>query len=122
MVPASSLSSWYSSTSAGSFFFSEAKPIFGRRRCMGIWPPSKPALILPLPERANEHLWPRPAVLPRPEPMPRPTRLRSCRAPSVGPNVFILIELLLEPNPVGARFVQDTHLRAVIHFHPVKTE
>ena len=31
----------------------ERKPIFGRRRCIGIWPPSKPALILPLP-RARE--------------------------------------------------------------------
>jgi hypothetical protein len=41
----------------------ERKPTFGRRRCIGIWPPSKPALILPLPVRAYWPLWPRPAGL-----------------------------------------------------------
>src|SRR4249919_1227869 len=66
----------------------ERKPTFGRRFFIGIWPPSKPGLILPLPARANEPLWPRPAVLPRPEPMPRPTRLRSVRAPSAGLRVL----------------------------------
>src|SRR5690606_38107600 len=85
----SSLSSWYSITCAVSPLIPERKPTFGRRVCIGIWPPSKPALILPLPERANEPLWPRPAVLPRPEPMPRPTRLRSVRAPSAGESVFM---------------------------------
>ena len=85
---AGSVSSLYSRTSAVSPASFEAKPIFGRRRCMGIWPPSKPALILPLPARANEPLWPRPAVLPRPEPMPRPTRVRSLRAPSAGLSVL----------------------------------
>src|SRR5690606_24052858 len=116
MVPASSLSSWYSSTSAVSAFFSEAKPIFGRRRCMGIWPPSKPALILPLPERANEPLWPRPAVLPRPEPMPRPTRLRSVRAPSAGLSVLSFMRLLLDPGQVVDLVDQAPHLRAVLQF------
>jgi hypothetical protein len=49
------------------------KPRFGRRRCSGIWPPSKPR-IMREPERERWPLWPRPEVLPRPEPMPRPTR------------------------------------------------
>src|SRR3546814_277618 len=112
----SSLSSWYSITCTVSPLILERKPTFGRRMCIGIWPPSKPALILPLPERANEPLWPRPAVLPRPEPMPRPTRLRSWRAPSAGLNVFIFIELLLDPNQVVDRIDQATHLRAVLQF------
>src|SRR3990167_2649237 len=84
-------------TSAVSFFSLERKPTLGRRLYIGIWPPSKPALILPLPERANEPLWPRPAVLPRPEPMPRPTRLRSARAPSAGLRVFNFMMIFLEP-------------------------
>ena len=53
----------------------DLKPRLGRRRCSGIWPPSKPTLWKP-PERDFWPLWPRPAVLPRPEPMPRPTRRR----------------------------------------------
>ena len=60
-------------TSAVSSRVSETKPRFGRRRCSGIWPPSKPTLWKP-PARAFWPLWPRPAVLPRPQPMPRPTR------------------------------------------------
>src|ERR1700722_14943185 len=50
------------------------KPRFGRRRWIGIWPPSKP--LMRTPERAVWPLPPRPAVLPLPEPMPRPTRMR----------------------------------------------
>src|ERR1035437_2512456 len=49
------------------------KPRFGRRRCSGIWPPSKPR-ISEEPEREPWPLVPRVAVLPMPEPMPRPTR------------------------------------------------
>ena len=66
-------------TSAMSFCVRETKPRFGRRRCSGIWPPSKPTLWKP-PERDFWPLWPRPAVLPRPEPMPRPTRRRALLA------------------------------------------
>src|SRR5512137_2754663 len=56
------------------------KPNFGRRRCSGIWPPSKPSKCM-LPVRAFWPLPPRPAVLPRPEAWPRPTRLRTLVAP-----------------------------------------
>src|SRR6202030_1534659 len=49
------------------------KPRFGKRRCNGIWPPSKPR-IMREPERDRCPLCPRPEVLPMPEPMPRPTR------------------------------------------------
>src|SRR5215217_178362 len=80
--------SWYRRTSSVSRFFRERKPTFGKRRCSGIWPPSKPGLILPLPVRAYEPLWPRPAVLPRPEPMPRPTRRRAFLAPAAGLMLF----------------------------------
>src|ERR1700737_2349158 len=57
------------------------KPRFGRRRCSGIWPPSKP--LMRTPERAVWPLPPRPAVLPLPEPMPRPTRMRFLREPAL---------------------------------------
>src|SRR4051794_25724572 len=57
------------------------KPRFGRRRCSGIWPPSKP--LMRTPERAVWPLPPRPAVLPLPEPMPRPTRIRFLREPAL---------------------------------------
>ena len=59
------------------------KPNFGRRRCSGIWPPSKWAPTLPL-LRARWPLWPRPAVLPRPVPVPRPRRFLFRVAPSGG--------------------------------------
>src|SRR5690606_28038495 len=61
------------------------KPRLGRRRCSGVWPPSKPG-PLPPPARAPWPFWPRPDVLPRPEPMPRPTRLAFRRAPAGGRN------------------------------------
>src|SRR6201986_2396144 len=57
------------------------KPRFGRPRCSGIWPPSKP--LMRTPERAVWPLPPRPAVLPLPEPMPRPTRMRFLREPAL---------------------------------------
>src|SRR5690606_9895771 len=44
MVSPLTRASLYSMTSAVSPAFLERKPIFGRRMCMGIWPPSKPAL------------------------------------------------------------------------------
>src|SRR6187402_3494349 len=99
----------------------ERKPTFGRRFFIGIWPPSKPALILPLPERANEPLWPRPAVLPRPEPMPRPTRTRSLRAPSAGLRVFIFMFVFLGASGLDAHQVvqlvdQAAHGRGVLQF------
>src|SRR5512139_506708 len=77
----------YRRTCAVSALVSETKPRLGRRRCIGIWPPSKPTLWKP-PARDFWPLWPRPAVLPRPEPMPRPTRRLACLAPVAG-----LIEL-----------------------------
>src|SRR5262245_46806552 len=55
------------------------KPRLGRRRCSGIWPPSKPFTATPA--RAFWPLTPRPAVLPLPDPMPRPTRRRVLREP-----------------------------------------
>src|SRR5690349_10901206 len=49
------------------------KPRFGKRRCNGIWPPSKPrSRREPLRERWP--LCPRVEVLPMPDPIPRPTR------------------------------------------------
>src|SRR6202023_1410756 len=50
-------------------------PRFGRRRCNGIWPPSKPRNKR-APERDHCPLCPRVEVLPMPDPIPRPTRLR----------------------------------------------
>src|ERR1700733_14393409 len=50
-------------------------PRLGRRRCRGIWPPSKPRIRLE-PVRDPWPLWPRVEVLPMPDPIPRPTRLR----------------------------------------------
>src|SRR5271154_6402075 len=57
------------------------KPRLGRRRCSGIWPPSKP--LMRTPERAVWPLPPRPACLPLPEPMPRPTRMRALDDPGL---------------------------------------
>jgi hypothetical protein len=54
------------------------KPFFGKRFEMGVWPPSKPALGFPLPERAFWPLCPRPEVLPNPELRPRPRRFCFC--------------------------------------------
>src|SRR5262245_32031115 len=60
-------------------------PRFGRRRCKGIWPPSKPRFC-EVPAREPCPLLPRQAVLPCPEPGPRPTLLRLCVAPLAGFN------------------------------------
>src|SRR5437868_8174390 len=67
------------------------KPRFGRRRCSGIWPPSKP--LMRTPERAVWPLPPRPAVLPLPEPMPRPTRMRFLREPALSASSLSFIAL-----------------------------
>ena len=59
------------------------KPRFGRRRCRGIWPPSKPILD----EYPDRDFWPfspRPAVFPKPLPGPRPTRFFLCVEPFAG--------------------------------------
>src|SRR3984885_1777525 len=69
------LTSLYSSCAGG------VKPRLGRRRCRGIWPPSKP--LMRTPERAVWPLPPRPACLPFPEPMPRPTRMRAFDDPGL---------------------------------------
>src|SRR5690606_32986008 len=96
----------------------ERKPTFGRRRCSGIWPPSKPGLTLPLPLRAYWPLWPRPQVLPRPEPMPRPTRVRSVRAPGAGLSSLrcMVIGLFLNLDEVVDLVDQAANLRAVLQF------
>src|SRR5689334_16622284 len=69
------------------------KPRFGRRRCNGIWPPSKP--LMRTPERAVWPLPPRPDCLPLPEPMPRPTRMRFLREPALSAISLSFIALLL---------------------------
>src|SRR3954466_15024435 len=71
------------------------KPRFGRRRCIGIWPPSKP--LMRTPERAVWPLPPRPPVLPAPEPMPRPMRKRFFREPCFGAISFSFIAVSLFP-------------------------
>src|ERR1035437_1515054 len=70
-------------------------PRLGRRRCSGIWPPSKPR-FWPNPVPARCPLEPRVAVLPCPEPIPRPMRLRVfvCPAGGFNPLRFIVPELL----------------------------
>src|SRR5271157_1758900 len=68
-------------------------PRLGNRRWMGIWPPSKPRLMLnPVP--ACWPLWPRVEVLPRPEPIPRPMRLRGLVCPAGGFNPLRFISLI----------------------------
>ena len=62
-------------TTAYSFLKMLVKPRLGRRRCSGIWPPSKPRMMRE-PLRDRWPLCPRVEVLPMPEPIPRPTRLR----------------------------------------------
>src|SRR5579872_111656 len=67
------------------------KPTFGTRRCSGIWPPSKPTLLL-LPEREPAPLWPRVDVPPRPEPVPRPILFLFLVEPSAG---FRLLKFMI---------------------------
>src|SRR6185503_10126297 len=56
-------------------------PFFGKRRCIGIWPPSKPKRAPWWPVRAFWPLTPLPDCSPVPEPGPRPMRLRLRVAP-----------------------------------------
>src|SRR5690349_9974929 len=87
-------------TSAAFTIVVARKPRLGRRRCSGIWPPSKPTLWKP-PARAFWPLWPRPAVLPRPEPMPRPTRRRFFLEPAAGLMSFSSMLLFLDLHQVA---------------------
>src|SRR5690349_12471111 len=57
------------------------KPRFGRRRYIGICPPSNPLSATPV--RAFWPLTPLPEVLPLPEPMPRPRRFDFSRTPGL---------------------------------------
>src|SRR6185503_11410523 len=98
-------------TSATSSRVGELKPRFGRRRCSGICPPSKPTLWKP-PERARWPLWPRPAVLPQPEPTPRPTRWRSLLEPGAGFRELSFMSAL-DPHQVEHFFDHAAHRRRV---------
>src|SRR5688572_26118319 len=96
------------------------KPRLGRRRCSGIWPPSKPTLWKP-PARDFWPLWPRPAVLPRPEPMPRPTRRRGFFEPAAGLMVFSSMALFLDLHQVVHPVDHSAHGRGVLHLDGVLT-
>src|SRR5690349_15425638 len=84
-VSPSSFSSRSRLTIAYCFLKMLVNPRLGRRRCSGIWPPSKPRFWLkPVP--ACWPLEPRVEVLPCPDPMPRPMRLRFLVCPPGGFN------------------------------------
>src|SRR5688572_30682175 len=85
------------------------KPRFGRRRCSGIWPPSKPLIRTPL--RAVWPFPPRPPVLPIPEPMPRPMRKRFLRDPGRSANS---LSFMFEPS----RLVDDADEVLDLFDHP----
>src|SRR3954447_26076923 len=104
-------------TSAMSLRVGELKPRFGRRRCSGIWPPSKPTLWKP-PERARWPLWPRPAVLPQPEAPPRPTRCRSLLEPGAGFSSlsFMSVIRLVDPHEIVDLVDHAAHRRRVDEF------
>src|SRR5690242_17826379 len=89
------------------------KPRFGKRRCSGIWPPSKP--LTATPERAFWPLTPRPAVLPLPEPMPRPTRRRVLRAP--GRSAISDSFMALSSSLFRSRLVEHAHQMAHLGDH-----
>src|SRR5882724_1520884 len=83
------------------------KPRFGRRRCIGVWPPWKCSLLmLPL-ERAFWPFCPRPDVLPRPEPTPRPMRLSLVTAPSGGESFERMSRMTLSFDLLHRYEVQD---------------
>src|ERR1044072_912744 len=92
------------------------KPRFGRRRCRGIWPPSKP-ILREYPERDFCPFSPRPAVLPKPEPGPRPTRFFLWVEPFAGFRLLRLIAIfysVISPigpiGPILLRFLADAAL------------
>ena len=62
-------------TIANCFLKMLVKPRLGSRRCSGIWPPSKSALLAEAGAGALPLRPPRADVLPCPEPMPRPIAL-----------------------------------------------
>src|SRR5579859_1257817 len=117
MSSTGSLSREDSLTSAVSPLVSDMKPRFGRRRCSGICPPSKPTLWKP-PERALWPLWPRPAVLPQPEPMPRPTRWRGCLEPGAGFKPFSFISAI-DAHQVVDLVDHPAHFGSVVELHDV---
>ena len=67
-------------------------PLLGKRRYMGICPPSNP--LMETPERDFCPLCPLPAVLPKPEPIPRPLRFRAWRAPLLSLRSFSFITMI----------------------------
>src|SRR5258708_2073229 len=99
-------------TSGVSSRVGELKPRLGRRRCSGIWPPSKPTLWKP-PERAFCPLCPRPAVLPQPEPPPRPTRCRSFFEPGAGFREFSLMGSVVDSHEVIDAVDHAAHRRGI---------
>src|SRR2546428_828520 len=90
----------------------ELKPRLGKRRCSGIWPPSKPSLWKP-PERAFCPLCPRPAVLPQPEPPPRPTRCRSFFEPGAGFREFSRMGSVVDTHEVIDAVDHAAHRRGI---------
>src|SRR5690606_3286522 len=115
-TPPSTAASSDKRTSALKRAVRERKPIFGRRRCSGIWPPSKPTVWKP-PARACWPLWPRAEVLPRPEPTPRPTRFGDCLLPSAGLMVFRRMSGFLDFEHVRDLVDHAPVLRGVEHGH-----
>src|SRR3954447_15488573 len=81
---------------------------------IGVWPPSK-RTRLRAPLREPAPLWPRPDVLPMPEPWPRPTRLRSLRAPLLGPSEWRpIFSAIFDLHEVADRVDQPAHGRMVV--------
>src|SRR5689334_19930026 len=122
-IALASIACWIRSrlTSAYSTRNTLLKPRLGRRRCIGIWPPSKP--LMRTPERAVWPFPPRPACLPLPEPMPRPTRMRFLREPGLSAISLSFIALLLvclllvdDANEMMNLFDHAAHRRGVRQF------
>src|ERR1700689_3926229 len=79
-APAANASSSPTLTSAVCVGNGFVNPRFGRRRWMGVWPPSKCGVKLGT--RAYGPFCPPPEGLPRPDPVPRPTRVFGRVAPA----------------------------------------
>src|SRR5262245_30141442 len=97
------------------------KPFFGKRRCIGIWPPSKPKRAPWWPVRAFWPLTPLPDCSPVPEPGPRPMRLRLRVAPRGPFNVCsvdpIWLLSFLHPHHVRDGANHATHREIVSQRH-----